>query len=320
MKRLKPITIFLLLVPVLLGTACSVNYQYPAVVAERPAFLPERYTVSEIPYFTGLQTAPGAAVLAALIADSGMSTIPSEVAPMLYETTGPTAFQTDVRTSIRAFGMLPYPMAPELMDLIVEIASGNPALVLLENSSSQSGWSYVLAKGFDFDAGTMVVNSDTTEGLAIPLRNFERRWIAGNRQALLAVEPGNLPTTADAANYFAALSALQRIDATNTGLQAAYQRGLEEWPEDRNLLMGYGQYLMQVRQYFQAADVFSEVMNLYPSFGMAHNNMARALIEMGRWDEARFHANQAVATDDEFNQVYTETLETINRRSPTANN
>lgn len=315
-NRLKQLALSLALVL----PACSTSFQYPAVIENRPDFLPLNYTLSDVPYFSAQADETGAGPLAGLLARTGMSTtLPSEIAPMLYEDQGPTVFQTDVRSAIRSFGLIPYPLAPNLMDLVVEIASGNPVLVLQGTGGFNEQWSYVLAKGYDFTNQEMVVNTSTEESQRIPIRDFERRWIEGNRQSVMAVTPGDLPTTATAGNYHAALTALQQIDATDPELESAYQRGLEEWPEDRNLLMGYGQYLVDNGQHFQASDVFSEVMNLYPGYGMAHNNMARALIELGRLDEARFHANQAVNTDDEFNEVYIQTLEAINRRANTRN-
>jgi hypothetical protein len=301
-------------------TGCTTDFQYPSVMENRPDFLPESYTLSGLPWFPSTELESGAGPLTSLLAATGLSTaLPSEIAPMLYEQQSPTTFQTDVRTTIRSFGLIPYPLAPRLIDIIVEIASGNPVLALQGSGGIGTEWSYVLVKGFDFDRELMIVNTASGENVELPLREFERRWVAGNRQSVMAVAPGELPTTADAGDYHAALSALQQIDATDPELEAAYQRGLEEWPEDRNLLMGFGQYLMDSGQYFQASDVFSETMNLYPGYGMAHNNMARALIELGRLDEARFHANEAVATDDEFNEIYVQTLEVINRRARSAN-
>lgn len=296
----------------LLG-ACTVNYQYPDVIENKPDFLSDSYVLSDVPYFQS-SGHPGAGPVTSLLAINDLTVVPSEIAPMLYEQESPSGFQTDLRTTIRAFGQIPYPMAPNLMALIVEVASGNTVLVLLSGAERRNNWQYALVKGYDLAGETMVVNSGDTENLRLPLRDFERRWMEANRQAVMAVEPGELPTTADAADYFAALAALQRIDATDPDLEAAYQAGLEQWPDDRNLLMGFGDYLMARGQYFQAADVFSETMNLYPEYGMAHNNMARALIELGRLGEARYHANQAIDIDDEFNEVYMETLELINSR------
>ena len=123
-------------------TGCATDFQYQSVIENRPDFLPESYTLSDLPWFPATELESGAGPLTSLLAATGLSTaLPSEIAPMLYEQQSPTTFQTDVRTTIRSFGLIPYPLAPRLIDIIVEIASGNPVLALQGSGGIGTQWS-----------------------------------------------------------------------------------------------------------------------------------------------------------------------------------
>jgi tetratricopeptide (TPR) repeat protein len=165
-----------------------------------------------------------------------------------------------------------------------------------------------VVKGFDLEQDELILNSGEIEDYRLSIRTFERTWQRADYWSVVIVEPGILPTTANSLDYFVAIAGLQRNNPTNPDLEAGFTRGLEEWPEDRNLLMGYANFLAVTEQHYAATDVYSETINLYPEYGPAHNNMAEVLMQLGRLDEAQYHVQTAISLEDDFNAIYVNTL------------
>jgi Flp pilus assembly protein TadD len=124
---------------------------------------------------------------------------------------------------------------------------------------------------------------------------------------MLAMEAGTLPATAEPAAYFSALAALEETHP-EASIDTAYRSGLQAWPEDRNLLTGYGNLLYQLERPAEAADQFRQVITLYPAYAPAWNNLAQILFEQGNTQQARIHAREAVALGGAFIDTYRATL------------
>ena len=294
--------------------ACTSNLQYHDLDASRPAWLADSHTISDVPFFPQDRYQCGPAALATLLTAKGLHVTPEALRPIVYVPERKGSFQPEIMAATRANGFLAYPLAPRLLDLLSEVNAGNLVLVLQNlGLNSLPQWHYAVVKGFDLQREKLILNSGETENYEISLPTFERTWIRADRWALVAVTPGDLPATVNAQDYFSSVVAFEPLNPSNPVLADIYQTGLEEWPQDRNLLMGYGNFLLTVGQYYQAVDVFTTTMNLYPHYGPAHNNIAQALINLGQFEEAEYHVRQALAQDDEFNPTYQRTLETLRR-------
>lgn len=300
--------------------ACSSQLQYTELEASRPDWLADAFTISDMPFFAQDEFQCGPAALAMMLGANGISTTPADTKPLVYVPDRQGSFQPEMIAAARSFGLLAYELEPSLSDLIYEIASGHPVLVLQNLGLSLAPqWHFAVAKGFDLENDRLILNSGEIEDYSLSIRTFERTWQRADYWSVVIVEPGVLPTTANPNDYFVALAGLQRNSPTNPDLDAGFVRGLEEWPEDRNLLMGYGNFLADTDELYGATDVFSETINLYPQYGPAHNNMAEVLMRLGRLDEALYHVQAAITLEDDFNAIYVNTLrqlETLQQQVP----
>ncbi len=124
--------------------------------------------------------------------------------------------------------------------------------------------------------------------------------------------PGKLPATAEAEAYYIAVAGLEETHP-EAAITRAYQSGLEQWPADRNLLMGYGNLLYRQGEYAIAAQQFGSVIQHHSDYAPAWNNLAEILLLSGDIAQARTHAQQAVSLGGSFIDIYRATLSKIDR-------
>ncbi|MFT7967436.1 peptidase C39, partial [Salmonella enterica subsp. enterica serovar Enteritidis] len=80
----------------------------------------------------------------------------------------------------RSAGLLVYPLRPRLEDVLTEIASGNPVLVLQNLAFDRwPQWHFAVVVGFDLERQEIILRSGTTERWVGGFREFERSWAKG---------------------------------------------------------------------------------------------------------------------------------------------
>lgn len=306
------VTRYSLLLILLLLAGCSSSLQYRELDANKPAGLAERFVIPDMPFFPQDAYQCGPAALATMLTAQNLTVHPDDLRPLVYVPERQGSFQTEIMAATRTHGMLAYPLQQNLIDLLSEVASGNPVMVLQNlGLASLPQWHYAVVKGYDLEREVLVLNSGEIEDYELAISTFERTWARADYWAMLTVPPGKMPATAQPERYFAAAVDLQHNTADRTELAKVYLRGVESWPRDRNLLMGYGNYLLEENRHAEAAEIYSQVLAHHPEYGPAHNNLAQALIELRRFEEADRHVRTALALDDEFSAVYRNTLSEI---------
>ncbi len=246
-----------------------------------------------LPFFPQDEYQCGPAALATVLAASGVDVMPDDLVPLVYVPGRQGAYQLELMAAARHHQRLAYQLTPDLDTMLQEVKSGHPVLVM-QNLGVKwyPRWHFAVVKGFDLDKRRLILNSGTRENYAMPLRTFERTWARAGHWAVVVTKPDQMPSSATPITFFAAVVALEH----NHPQQAltAYTTGLERWPDDRNLLMGRGNLLYNLRQPEQALAVFRHAADRYPEYAPAHNNLAQVLYEQGHLSEAREHAMRAV--------------------------
>lgn len=294
----------------LLG-ACMSTPQSAALRRQAATDLHEPVMLAQLPFFPQDAYQCGPAALATVLAASGVSVTPAQLAPLVYLPGRKGSLQVEITAAARSHGRIAYTLAPALTALLSEIRAGHPVLVLQNLGLAwYPRWHFAVAKGFDLGRGTLLLNSGVIENYEVPLTTFERTWTRAGNWALVTLAPGQIPATADAAGYFHALAALEAQNP-DAGIALAYARGLEAWPGDRELLMGSGNLAYRQGDKAQAAARFGAVLTLHPHYAPAWNNLAQVLFEQGALQQARMHARRAVALAGPFSATYRATLATI---------
>jgi predicted double-glycine peptidase len=291
--------------------ACMSPPQSAALRRQTPPEFPAPVLLEQIPFFPQEAYQCGPAALATVLVASNLAVTPGQLLALVYVPERKGSFQFELLAAARSHGRIAYLVDPTMTALFSEVRAGHPVLVMQNLGVAwYPRWHYAVLKGFDPDREEVLLNTGIYENYRMSFATFERTWARSNHWAMLALEPGTLPVTANPSSYFSALVALEETNPA-ASLAAAYRGGLQAWPADRNLLMGYGNLLYAQAQPEAAAAQFGLVTEQYPDYAPAWNNLAQILFEQGEREQALFHARQAVALGGDLLATYRATLRMI---------
>jgi tetratricopeptide (TPR) repeat protein len=258
--------------------------------ARWPADLPLMTELSHVPFFAQEDYECGPAALAMVAQAAGVKVTPDALVSQVYLPGRKGSLQADMLAATRRHGLLAYLLKPTIEDVLREVAAGHPVLVFQNLSFPVYPlWHYAVVVGFDREQQVLWLHSGRTQHMAISWSAFERTWARGHYWAMLALKATELPATADAATYTSAAAALERVSATSA--QTAYATALQRWPDDRAALLGAGNTAYALGQLDTAAKAYRQAVIKHPDFADAWNNLAQALLDIGR----RAEAGQAIA-------------------------
>lgn len=302
----------------LCAAGCASTPQSALLLRQTPAELGEAVTIPGVPFFPQDQYECGPAALATVLVASGLDVTPDALVPLVYVPERKGSFQVELVAAARSHQRLAYTLPPTLDALLLEVRNGTPVLVLQNlGLASMPKWHYAVVKGYDLERRKLLLNSGVHEDYEIALGTFERTWARAGHWGLAVVAPGQVPATAEALPYFNAAVALELGGHANLA-RSAYKAGLGRWPDDRNLLMAYGNLLYGAGELNAAAASFRAVTKYHPSYAPAHNNLAQLLFELGQLDQALTAAKTAVALGGDYSATYQETIQLITAAAPPA--
>ena len=295
----------------ILFQGCASSLQYYSLVDETPARFSEPGLVSQVPFFPQDEYQCGPSALATVLGASKMDVTPEALVPLVYVPERQGSFQLEMVATARSFGRLAYQIPPTLESLFMEIQNGHPVLVLQNLGLNRfPHWHFAVVKGFDIDRRRVTLNSGRIEDHEMSLVAFERTWIRADYWAIVVLEPGSIPASADPTRYFHSVVALERNNPPELVLPA-YRVGLERWPGQRELLMGQGNLLYSADRLEEARGIFETIIAEHPEYGPAHNNLAHIHLDQGRQELAEEFAAQAVALGGIYLEQFLDTQQAI---------
>jgi tetratricopeptide (TPR) repeat protein len=207
--------------------------------------------------------------------------------------------------------MVSYQLTPRFLDVLREIAAGNPVIVLVDDGIGPiEAWHYAVAVGYDYDYGHLVLRSGETERRLMPFGLHELAWKKSGYWAMVALPPGRVPATADEDRWLAAIAALERAgDARNS--RTAYASFLARWPDNVNAAVGLANAHYALKELEQAEQVLRRAASRAPDSVVVLNNLAQTLSDLGRDEEALPVIERAVAAGGPFAAAARETREHI---------
>ena len=213
----------------------------------------------------------------------------------------------------RRYGMVSYALAPQLVDVLREVAAGHP-VVILQNYGRWpfKQWHYAVVVGYNSRSGNLVFRSGEKEELREHIGIFEYTWKDSERWAMVALPPGRIPVTADRSRYFNAVIAVERAGQARAAA-AAYEGFLARWPDDLGASIGLANARHALGELDLAETALRRALQRHPDSIVALNNLAQTLSDAGRSEEA-LELIERVAADSPHQGAVSETRALILQR------
>jgi tetratricopeptide (TPR) repeat protein len=270
--------------------------QSDALLGERDAGLPPRMELETVPFFAQEEYQCGPAALAMALNAAGVAVTPESLTDQVYLPERKGSLQVEMLASARRHGLLAYELAPELKDVLTEVAAGN-AVIVLQNQglwAFHPYWHYAVVIGYDLEKKEILLHSGSRARRTMPLGLFEFIWIDGKRWAMVALPPGRLPASAREGNSATAAAALEKSGRTAEA-RLAYAALLQRWPSNLVGLMGAGNTAYALGNQAEAEASYRQASAEHPASAAAFNNLAQTLADQGKLEAALAAARKAVS-------------------------
>jgi hypothetical protein len=301
-----------LLAAVALLAGCATP-QTRMLTAERPAI--SRAELVEVPFFPQQEYQCGPAALATVMVAAGKPVTPEELAPQVFLPQRQGSLQVEMMAAPRRHGLVSLPLAPQLGDVLAEVAAGNP-VVVLQNLALDwyPMWHYAVVVGYDLDRETIILRSGEERRLELPLATFERTWARGKHWAMLALPPHKLSQTVAPEAHVRAVVALEKAGFADAA-RSAYHAVLGKAPDNLTALLGAGNTAHALGDLAGSERAFRLAAERHPDSDAALNNLAQVLADQGKLGEAEAVAQRALALRGPNSVVAAQTLREIQDKS-----
>ena len=149
--------------------------------------LPAQVELTATPFHPQTEHQCGPAALATVLGAAGHAVDPAALAAEVYLPGREGSLQPELVAAVRARGLLAYEVGPSLSDLLAEVASGRPVLVLQQlGAGPWPYWHYAVVIGYDKARGQVLLRSGTDARLGLRASLFESTWDRGGRWGLVA--------------------------------------------------------------------------------------------------------------------------------------
>ncbi len=241
----------------------------------------------------------GPAALTTILEASGAAVALDEIVDLVYLPGRRGSLQLEMLAAVRTSGRLPYPVDPSLAALLAELEAGRPVVVLQNLGVAPiPRWHYAVVVGIDTARNRIVLRSGTERRRETPIDVFLRTWSRGDFWGFVAIRPGELPANVDRARYFSAVVGLEQTGRP-ADASLAWAAALRRWPRNTTALFGLGNARLALGDAAGAERSYRELLVIDPTLVVARNNLALALADLDRVDEALAEIEQALAVNDD---------------------
>ncbi|GAB3625626.1 PA2778 family cysteine peptidase [Pandoraea terrae] len=267
--------------------------------------------LAAVPFFPQDDYQCGPAALATVLTSAGVALTPETLVDQVYLPARKGSLQVEMLATTRRNGLLPYVLAPQLIDVLREVASGTPVLVLQNMLVSWYPlWHYAVVIGYDLDKSRLILRSGKNPRQVLPFWYFEHTWAFSDHWAMLAIRADHVPETASEHGYASAVAALE-ASGKAAAATTAYTSLLARWPSSLAGEIGLGNALYARGQLREAEAAYRRATKDHPDSAPAFNNLAQTLADQGRLPEALQAAQHAVGLGGPFLPASQATLRSI---------
>lgn len=285
----------LALLTLIIVSGCSSGLQSYGILKNHPEFLSTHIEIQNVPVFKQEDHQCGPAALAMVLSYNGLAKKPDDIAAQVYSPARFGSLQNDLVTAAWRAGQAAYLIHPTVLELLNEINSNSPVIVLLNLGLSWFPvWHYAVVVGYDLNEGEVFLHDGRTAWARYSLSTFERTWSRGGNWSLVVKNPRNLPLSLTMEQFLDSALGLERAEQYNHAADA-YRAALERWPKETVLEFGLGNSYLLSGNFKESIKVFETALKDHPESFEIMNNYAEALNRAGRKAQAIHAARKAVA-------------------------
>lgn len=266
-----------LLICILILGGCASTPQSRDIKGNGPVSLPSAAELTDVPFYPQTQYQCGPAALATVLQARGVKTTPEKLSKQVYIPERKGSLQIELMVASRRHGLFPYKLEPRLIDLFIEVAAGNPVLVLQNLGFERfPQWHYAVVIGFDADRHEIILRSGTDRRRITSFEVFERTWQRANHWALVIMPVGEIPETAEPLRYLNTAYAFEETGSPDHALKA-YQSASRQWPDKAIVWMALGNMAFDNHDWPESIQAFNTALRIEPESVIGWNNLAYAL-------------------------------------------
>ena len=160
--------------------------------------LADRVELNGVPFYRGNANQSGSMVLASMLSQQGITITPGLLDPALKLPGQVNRLEQGIPQVAREYGLLVYPLDPQLRALLTQVSAGNP--VVLRYSEGSAFWSqprYALLVGYDRFKRHVLLRSGMNRRLPMDFDSFSSAWKSAGSWAILIQQPNQLPAQVD---------------------------------------------------------------------------------------------------------------------------
>lgn len=297
-------------------TGCA-SLQSEALLQTENSY-PKQVELTDVPFFPQEQYQCGPASLAMMLQNANKTISSEELAPQLFLPNRKGSLQIEMLAAARQQDVVPYVLNKKMEDLIAEVNAQHPVLILQNLGLSWlPKWHYAVVVGFDFETAEMILRSGIEQRHVVPMKVFERTWARSDYWAVVILPADVLPQTVEEHRYIESAALMEHAKKYEIS-KAAYKTALTRWPNSLAAMMGLGNSYYALNEFTHAAATFRYATIAHPDAADAFNNLADALNQLQRFNEAMVAAKRAVELGGKRKDVYLQTLKEIEQRTTTA--
>jgi tetratricopeptide (TPR) repeat protein len=285
--------------------------QTRALLDSDPQQLPLQAELVAVPFHAQETHQCGPAALAMALNAAGVAVTPQQLVEQVYLPGREGSVQVEMLAATRRNGVLAYPIAPQMQDVLREVAAGSPVVVLQNLGLSWYPlWHYAVVVGYDLPRREIILRSGLTQRQVLPLATFEHTWARSGYWAMLTLPPGNMPQSANESTYIAAAVATEKFISAPQA-EAVYAAALQRWPQNLSAHIGQGNAAYAQGDLQRAEQAYRQAAQHHPDSSIAFNNLAQTLADQKRYPEALEYAERAVKLGGAEQAAARETLRQI---------